>query len=58
MVEAHTLAGANPSTSVLEKLGLRKIETVHDPEDGELWHWRLSQQDYQRSRGPKMHHHE
>jgi len=41
MVDAHTLAEANPSASVLEKVGMRKIETVHDLEYGKVWHWRL-----------------
>lgn len=40
-VDAHTLAEVNPSTKVLEKIGLKNIESLHDPDDGEIWHWRL-----------------
>jgi RimJ/RimL family protein N-acetyltransferase len=45
MVEAQTLAQVNPSTRVLEKIGMTKTGTIHDPEDGELWHWRLRRED-------------
>jgi RimJ/RimL family protein N-acetyltransferase len=48
-VDAHTLAQTNPSTRVLEKVGMKKIESQHDPEHGEVWHWRLSREDYQKS---------
>lgn len=41
IVDAHTLAQANPSTSVLKKIGMKNIGTIRDPEDGEIWHWRL-----------------
>jgi [ribosomal protein S5]-alanine N-acetyltransferase len=47
-VEAHTLAQTNPSTKVLEKMGMKYVATLHDPEDGELWHWRLTREDYER----------
>ena len=40
-VDAHTLAEVNPSTKVLEKIGLKNIESLTDPDDGEIWHWRL-----------------
>lgn len=45
-VEAHTLPERNASTRVLEKVGLKRIGTVHDPEDGEIWRWSLSRDDY------------
>lgn len=48
LVDAHTLPKANASTKVLEKIGLRYMETVQDPEDGEIWHWRLAREDYQK----------
>ncbi|MGB7924169.1 MAG: GNAT family N-acetyltransferase [Pyrinomonadaceae bacterium] len=48
-VEARTLAETNPSTKVLEKIGMKYVETVHDPEDGELWRWRLTREDYERA---------
>lgn len=44
IVDAHTLAEANPSTRVLEKIGMRNVETISDPEDGEIWHWRLNKE--------------
>jgi [ribosomal protein S5]-alanine N-acetyltransferase len=48
MVDAHTLSEINPSTRVLEKIGMKKIGTSHDPDEGEVWHWRLSREDYER----------
>lgn len=47
-VDAHTLAEPNASTKVLEKLGMKFMEAIHDPEDGEIWHWRLTREDYER----------
>jgi ribosomal-protein-alanine N-acetyltransferase len=41
MVDAHTLAEWNASTKILQKCGLTKLGEVHDPEDGDIWHWRL-----------------
>lgn len=41
MVDAHTLAEWNASTKVLQKCGLTKIAEKHDPDDGDIWHWRL-----------------
>lgn len=38
---AHTLAKKNPSTSVLEKCGFKKVEEIEDPEDGQIWKWEL-----------------
>ncbi len=46
MADAHTLADTNPSTKVLEKIDMRKIGTAHDPDEGEVWHWRLTREDY------------
>ncbi len=40
-VTAHTLAEENASTSVLRKLGFKKITEFLDPEDGPVWGWRL-----------------
>ncbi len=45
-VEAHTLAEANASTKVLEKGGMTFVGTMSDSEDGEVWHWRLSREEY------------
>jgi len=44
-VQAHTLPERNPSTRVLEKVGMKYVGTVHDPHDGEIWHWRLTRED-------------
>ena len=45
-VQAHTLAERNASTGVLEKVGMKHIGTVQDPEDGEVWRWSLNRDDY------------
>ncbi len=44
--DAHTLAERNPSTAVLEKVGMKLVGPVMDPEDGEVWRWTLSPGDY------------
>ena len=44
-VDAHTLPEKNASTGVLEKAGMKFIGPVNDPEDGEVWHWRLGRDD-------------
>lgn len=41
MVDAHTLAEPNASTRVLEKVGMKNVGTAQDPDEGEIWHWRL-----------------
>ena len=45
MVDAHTLAERNASTKILQKCGLTKIAEKHDPEDGDIWHWRLRREE-------------
>ncbi|HEY5884004.1 MAG TPA: GNAT family N-acetyltransferase [Pyrinomonadaceae bacterium] len=45
-VDAHTLPEKNPSTGVLEKVGMKFVGPVHDPDDGEVWHWSLNRDDY------------
>jgi RimJ/RimL family protein N-acetyltransferase len=47
-VEAHTLAEHNASTRVLEKVGLKQVGTTQDPDVGDVWHWRLTEEDYRR----------
>jgi ribosomal-protein-alanine N-acetyltransferase len=47
MVDAHTLCESNQSTRVLEKIGMKKIGTAHDPDEGEVWHWRVRREDYE-----------
>ena len=41
LVRAHTLAEANPSTTVLERCGFIRVAELVDPEDGPLWRWEL-----------------
>jgi ribosomal-protein-alanine N-acetyltransferase len=52
IVEAHTLPEPNASTKILGKLGMRYLGPVHDPVDGEIWHWRLTREDYERFEEP------
>ena len=46
MVDAHTLAEKNASARVLEKVGMKNVGALHDPDDGEIWHWSLKREDY------------
>jgi len=46
MVDAHTLAEWNPSTKILRKLGMTKIAEKNDPEDGDIWQWRILREEY------------
>jgi ribosomal-protein-alanine N-acetyltransferase len=48
MVDAHTLAEENDSTRVLKRVGMTFVGQVNDPEDGDIWHWRLPREDYAR----------
>lgn len=48
VVDAHTLAEWNASTTILKKCGFTKIAEKHDPDDGDIWHWRLVREVYQR----------
>jgi RimJ/RimL family protein N-acetyltransferase len=48
-VDAHTLAERNASVRVLEKAGMKNVGTVHDPDDGEIWHWTLSKEGYRKA---------
>lgn len=45
-VSAHTLPERNPSTQVLQNVGMRHIAVVQDPEDGEVWRWSVAREDY------------
>ncbi|HEX8775326.1 MAG TPA: GNAT family N-acetyltransferase [Pyrinomonadaceae bacterium] len=47
-VDAHTLAERNGSVRVLEKVGMTFMGAVNDPDDGEIWHWSLSREDYEK----------
>jgi RimJ/RimL family protein N-acetyltransferase len=39
---AHTLPQRNASTRILERLGLTRVGTVEDPDDGPVWRWQLT----------------
>jgi ribosomal-protein-alanine N-acetyltransferase len=45
-VIAHTLAEPNASSHVLTKCGLRVIDTIESAEDGKLWRWAISRDEY------------
>jgi len=49
MVDAHTLAEWNPSTRILQKLGMTRIAEKNDPEDGDIWQWRITREEYQKA---------
>lgn len=40
-VRAHTLPAENASTAILRRAGFALTGPVHDPEDGNVWRWRL-----------------
>ena len=40
-VTAHTLAGPNDSTRLLERLGMRFEGGIFDPDDGDVWRWAM-----------------
>jgi ribosomal-protein-alanine N-acetyltransferase len=42
LVCAHTLAGENPSTAVLRRLGFRRTADLVDPDVGAVWRWELT----------------
>jgi [ribosomal protein S5]-alanine N-acetyltransferase len=45
-VIAHTLAEINASNSVLQKVGMKFIAEVDDPEEGKIWRWQISRDEY------------
>ena len=47
MVDAHTLAEENASGKVLHKCGMQKIGEKDDPEDGRIWHWRITREEFE-----------
>lgn len=44
IVQAHTLAEDNASTKVLQKVGMVKIKTIADEENGAIWLWQIAKQ--------------
>ena len=41
LVQAHTLAEENASVKVLRKCGFQHVETLSDPDEGDVWRWEL-----------------
>jgi RimJ/RimL family protein N-acetyltransferase len=50
MVDAHTLAEENASVKVLRKCGMKKIAEKHDPEDGAVWQWRITREEFEKEK--------
>ncbi len=48
VVQAHTLAEENASNSVLRKVGMQFIKELHDAEDGDIWQWKVTREEYQK----------
>ncbi len=40
-VFAHTLPRKSASTTVLDRVGMRRVGDAQDPEDGRVWRWEL-----------------
>jgi RimJ/RimL family protein N-acetyltransferase len=45
-VLAHTLPDENPSTRVLKRAGMKFVGVFEDPEDGEVWRWRIGRDEF------------
>lgn len=45
-VAAHTNVDNIGSIKVLERAGMKIVGEVEDPEDGRLWQWRLTREEY------------
>ncbi len=41
IVRAHTLPEVNPSVRILKSCNMEFIDTIMDPEDGEVWRWEI-----------------
>ena len=46
IVVAHTLTETNASNRVLQKVGMRFISEIDDPDDGKIWRWQISRDEY------------
>jgi len=46
IIHAHTLANENASTKVLSKCGFVKVEELIDPNDGAIWKWSISKENW------------
>jgi len=47
VVMAHTLAETNASNRILQKLGMKFVAEIVDPDDGPIWRWHLSRAEYE-----------
>ena len=45
-VIAHTLAQTNASNRVLQKVGMKFMAEVDDPDEGKVWRWQISRDEY------------
>ena len=45
-VIAHTLAQRNASNRVLQKVGMQFMAEVEDPDEGKVWRWQISRDEY------------
>ncbi|MFN8524271.1 MAG: GNAT family N-acetyltransferase [Chloroflexota bacterium] len=50
LVMAHTLAEPNASNRVLQKVGMRFVAAVEDPDEGTIWRWQIGRAEYERAR--------
>lgn len=45
-VIAHTLAEINASNNVLQKVGMKFVAEIDDPEEGKIWQWQINRNEY------------
>lgn len=50
IVQAHTLPEGTASINVLKKLGMKFTGTAHDPDEGEVFQWRVERKDFNEGR--------
>ena len=43
-VVAHTLAEENASSRVLQKVGMKFISEIDNPDDGKIWRWQVNRE--------------
>jgi [ribosomal protein S5]-alanine N-acetyltransferase len=49
-VIAHTLAEENASGSILKYCGHKKTEEINDPEDGLIWKWEITREEFENAK--------
>lgn len=42
LIIAHTLAEKNASNSVLQKVGMKFVAEINNPDEGKIWRWQIS----------------